>query len=423
MSLFGALNTAVSGLTAQSAAFGNISDNVANSQSVGFKGVDTSFIDYLTTSTTTTNDPGSVVARPDYTNAVQGTVSQSSDPLALAISGQGFFAVAESNGTTAAGLPSFDQQPYFTRAGDFTTDKNGFLVNSANEYLEGWTIDPTTGTMNQAQTQPIQVSNAPFKAIATANAAISANLPTTPSSNTAMSSQMQVYDAAGNLHTLTLGWTPPAQGSTTGWGLSVTADGGTTPIATTTLQFAADGTISGVGGTPGTAGQPATLALSPTFGATTQNITLNLGTFGQANGVTEFAGTTYSLNNLSQDGVPAGNFTGTSITANGAVVASYDNGKTVTVAQVPLVTFANPDALQRQNGQAFTATTQSGTAISKNPNSDGAGQLITGSVESSNVDIATEFSKLIVAQQAYGAAAKIVTSADQMLQTTINMKQ
>ncbi len=94
MSLFGAMNTAISGLSAQSNAFGNISDNVANSQTIGYKRVDTSFIDYLTTSTAANNVPGSVVTRPDYVNNVQGTITQSDNPLGLAITGQGFFAVS-----------------------------------------------------------------------------------------------------------------------------------------------------------------------------------------------------------------------------------------------------------------------------------------------------------------------------------------
>ena len=98
MSLFGAMNTAISGLTAQSNAFGNISDNVANSQTVGYKRVDTSFIDYLTTSTAADNDPGAVVARPDYVNNVQGTITQTDNPLGLAIAGQGFFAVSQQTG-------------------------------------------------------------------------------------------------------------------------------------------------------------------------------------------------------------------------------------------------------------------------------------------------------------------------------------
>ncbi len=98
MSLFGAINTAVSGLTAQSTSFGNISEDVANSQTVGFKRVDTSFTDYLTTSTATDNVPGAVVATPDYVNNVQGTVTQTDNPLGMAIAGQGFFAVSQPTG-------------------------------------------------------------------------------------------------------------------------------------------------------------------------------------------------------------------------------------------------------------------------------------------------------------------------------------
>src|SRR6478672_8675527 len=98
MSLFGAMNTAISGLTAQSSAFGNIGDNVANSQTVGYKRVDTNFIDYLTTSTSRANDPGAVVATPDYVNNVQGSITQTDNPLGMAIAGQGFFAVSQATG-------------------------------------------------------------------------------------------------------------------------------------------------------------------------------------------------------------------------------------------------------------------------------------------------------------------------------------
>ncbi len=109
MSLFGAMNTAISGLTAQSSAFGNISDNVANSQTVGFKRVDTNFIDYLTTSSAAHNDPGAVVATPNYVNNVQGTITQTDNPLGLAIAGQGFFAVSQQNGE-ANNVTTFDPQ-------------------------------------------------------------------------------------------------------------------------------------------------------------------------------------------------------------------------------------------------------------------------------------------------------------------------
>jgi flagellar hook protein FlgE len=136
MSLFSAMSTAISGLNAQSNAFGNISDNVSNSQTVGYKRVDTNFIDYLTTSNATYNGPGAVVARPDYVNNVQGTITQTDNPLGLAIAGQGFFAVSQQIGQ-ANDVPVFNREQFYTRAGDFQMNKNGYLVNSAGEFLNG----------------------------------------------------------------------------------------------------------------------------------------------------------------------------------------------------------------------------------------------------------------------------------------------
>ncbi len=442
MSIFGALNTAVSGLTAQSDAFGNISQNIANSQTTGYKGVNTNFVDYLTYSTATQNEPGSVVALPSYQNEVQGTIAQSSDPLAMAISGQGFFSVAEANGTNASGQTTFNPLQYYTRAGDFTMNNQGYLVNSAGEYLQGWSVNPATGIANQNQLAPIQVNQAQFNPVATSTADFSANLPATPAAGTPMSSQVQIYDALGTQQTLTLNW---AQTATPGqWNVTVsspnnqTAGGVSSPtIGTATVDFgptagnsaAPAGTISGIAAGAGatassyTTGQPATLTVNANFGNGTQPVSLNFGNFGQANGVTQYAGTTYSLLNFSQNGVPAGAFTGISIQSTGNIVANYNNGQSLSIAQVPLTTFNNANALQSQNGQAFTATAGSGNPSSQAPNNNGAGGLVVGSVEQSNTDIATQFTQLIVAQQAYSANAKSITTASQMLQTAINMIQ
>jgi flagellar hook protein FlgE len=436
MSLFGALNTAVSGLSAQSAAFGNISDNVANSQTTGYKAVDTSFIDYLTTSNATDNEPGSVSALPNYTNTVQGTISQSNDPLAMAISGQGFFAVSEAAGASTTGQPNFSAQTYYTQAGDFQLNDSSYLVNGAGQYLQGWTVNPQTGVADQSQLAPIQITQTQFNPVSTANVNLSANLPATPAANTPVSSQVSVYDALGNAHVLTLNWTqnadndwtvtvssPDAQPATT-IGTAEVQFGAASPNGTPAGTIGAFGTLTGnLTATTFTTGQPATLTLSTNFGNGSQSINLNLGDFGEANGVTQFAGTDYTLRSISQDGVAPGAFTGLSITTTGDVVANYNNGQTETVAQVPIITFAAPDSLQRQNGQAFTGTTNSGNAITQAEGTNGAGSLVTGSVESSNVDIATQFSSLIVAQQAYSANAKVVTTANQLLQTTINMIQ
>jgi len=433
------MNSAISGLGAQSHAFGNISDNVANSQTVGFKRVDTTFVSYLTTSTLSNNEPGAVVARPDYVNSVQGTITQSDNPLGLAIAGQGFFAVSQQTGQLN-GVPTFNPQQYYTRAGDFTLNKSGYLVNSAGLYLNGWAVDPLSGDVNQNSLAPIQVSQTVFNPVATSEVILSANLPATPAAGTAtaaapITSNIDVYDSLGTVHSIALNW---VQNTPNNWTVSINAPDAVTPaLGSANVRFGATsgnpvpagtiGQIDGVTGTVTTAGyaasSAATLSFVAQFGATAQTIQLNMGNYGQTGGVSQYAGTAYNLRGLTQNGVPPGSFSGVTTQANGNIVVNYDNGQTRTIAQVPLITFNNPDVLQRQNGQAFTATLESGTPLAEQAGTNGAGSLVTSAVEGSNVDIAGEFSKLIVAQRAYTANTRVVTTADDLLQQTIDMKR
>ena len=431
MSLFGALNTAVSGLTSQSAAFSNIGDNVANSQTVGYKSTDTTFQDYLTSSSLTENQSGAVVARPDYQNTTEGTVTQTSNSLNLAISGQGFFnvsqAVSENNGTV-----TFNAQPEYTRTGDFSLNKDGYLVNGSGDYLNGWVAN-SAGVLDQTKTVPIQIQQTGYSPVPTTTATLAANLPASPD-GTPIATQIPVVDALGRSQTLNLAWSP-VTGSNNTWSVAVTQPDGTS-LGSATIAFGPNGNAAAPEGTIGSitpsggsltgstfaAGASATVGLTANFGAGAQAIQLNLGNFGQPSGLTQFAGTTYSARSLTQDGVPPGSFNGVTTTATGDVVVNYDNGQSRTVAHVPLSTFADANALQKENGQAYEATRDSGAAQTVQSGSDGAGSLVTSSVESSNVDIATEFTKLITAQRAYSANTKIVTTADQLLQETINIK-
>lgn len=445
MSLFGAMNTAISGLNSQSGAFSNISDNVANSQTTGFKRVDTAFIDYLTSSTARENDSGSVVAIPQYVNNVQGTIAQSDNPLALAIAGQGFFSVSQSTGVTN-GVQTFSSQPYFTRAGDFSLNKDGYLVNSAGNFLNGWAVNSATGAVSRTTVAPIQVSQTVLAPVATTSLTLSANLPATPTppatAAAPMTSQINVYDSLGTAQTVTLNWsqaTPPVPDA---WTVTATLPGGATagsadvtfggvdahgnPIPTGTI-----GSVNTNAGSPSAetasgpynASQPASFTFPTTFSGITQNIQLNLGNYGQSTGVTQFAGTAFALRGISQNGIPPGSFSSVTTKATGDVIVNYDNGQTRTIARAPVVTFADPNALQRGDGQVFSATIDSGVANANDSNINGAGNLITGSIEASNVDIAQEFTKLIVAQRAYTANTKIVTTSDELLQATIDMKR
>jgi len=437
MSLFGAMNTAITGLGAQSAAFGNISDNIANSQTTGYKGVETTFVDYLTESSATTNSPGAVVTRPDYTNSVQGTLAQSSNPMAMAITGQGFFPVSQL-ASAAGATPTFSPIPNYTRAGDFSLNQSGFLVNGSGEYLNGWTVDPTTGAVNRNAINPIQVTQMVDRPVATSSVTLSANLPATPTAGAGpVTSQVNIYDSLGTAHTVELNWTQTASNTWT-VGLNVPDDINAAAVGTAQVQFGPvasgnpvpDGTIGSIGSATGTVtgtayatGKPASLSFVTDFGNGPQTISLDLGVYGQSTGLTQYAGSTYSLHGLTQNGVPPGSFSSVSTTSNGGVVVNYDNGQSRTIAQVPIVVFNNPDALQRQNGQSYTATAASGTPLANDAGTSGAGGIVTGSIEQSNVDIATEFTRLIVAQRAYSANAKMITTADDMLQQTLDMKR
>ena len=429
MSLFGAMNTAISGLNAQAASFSNISDNMANSQTVGFKAIGTNFEDYLTSSTLTQNQSGSVAAHPDYQNEVQGSIQQSTDPLALAISGQGFFNVAEQNGTTASGLPVFSNSQYYTRTGDFVVDANGYLENSSGEFLKGWAVNSSTGLLDTSKLVPVQVSQAQYAPKATSNVGLLANVPAAPTSSSNLTSEIEVYDAAGNSHQLTTTWAP-VTGSADTWTLTLSSPDNTpsATIGSATVTFNADGTLASLSGASGSVAvgsstTEADLTLSPNFGPGAQAINLDLGVFNSPEGVTQYAGTDYNVNSVTQDGVPPGAFTGITADAEGDVSANYNNGESVRIARIPIATFADADALQRQNGQAFSATSSSGAVQNQSVNQNGAGGLVVGSTENSNVDIASQLATMIVAQQAYGANAKVITTANELLTTTLDMKQ
>ena len=436
MSLFGAMNTAISGLNAQSVAFGNISDNVANSQTVGFKRIDTSFIDFLTSSSVTSNSPGSVLARPDYRNSVQGTIVQSQNPLAMGIVGQGFFAVSRAE-TVGAGSVAFSPQQFFSRAGDFQMDRGGYLVNSAGDYLNGWTVNASTGVVDRSTVAPIQVNQAVYNPLPTSKVSLSANLPATPATGAVVSAQISVYDALGNDHLVKLDWTRTAAND---WTVAINVPDDTVATARGTARLAfgpatsgnpvPQGTVGLVGSATGSvttgayaADTPATLNFTADFGSGTQTISLDLGTYGLSAGVTQYAGTNFTLRGISQNGVPPGSFAGVAMTPVGDVQVNYDNGQSRTIARVPVVTFNDPNSLQRQDGQAFTSTLASGDPHTQDARSNGAGGIVTSSVENSNVDIASEFTKMIVAQRAYSANTKMVTTADELLQQTLDMKR
>ena len=237
MSILGAMFTAVSGVNAQSRSLGHISDNIANSQTTGYKRVETRFETLITVSNQNLHSPGGVIASPFFANAVQGNITQTQNNTNLAVTGNGFFVVSRASNQTATDT-TFDALRYYTRAGDFEVNRDGYLVNNGGYYLNGWDVDPETGIPNTSVVSPIQISQVIDEPTPTEEIEFVGNLPsnapvnpTTPLPPTSV----QVFDALGNPHNVSLVWTKRADNL---WMLDIQADDSTLdPVA---------GTISGV---------------------------------------------------------------------------------------------------------------------------------------------------------------------------------
>jgi flagellar hook protein FlgE len=348
-----------------------------------------------------------------------------SSPTDLAISGGGFFVVNNS----AAGTGNVS----FTRAGNFTVDANGNLVNSAGNYLQGQTLTQAQsnaiagGNYNQLTATSlgalttVNVSSNAGTAQATANVSLVATLPANDAA-TPETMTVPVYDSLGVAHDMTLTFTPTATANQ--WSVSA-AGAGMTPtipsvagVSQDLVQFNPDGTLDTAATTFGG------LSIAWTAGGATspQAVNFNLGTNNESNGLSQI-GTTFTVGNITQDGVKFGNFSGVSIDTNGIVSANYDNGLSRAIYILPVATFANPDGLDPQSGNTYSQTINSGSVLLRQAGTGAAGTVAPSTLENSTVDIATEFSNLIITQRAYEANSKIITTADQMLQTLIQAKQ
>ncbi|MEP0233019.1 flagellar hook-basal body complex protein [Roseibium sp.] len=458
MGIYGAINSAVSGLAAQATALENISGNVANSQTTGYKRLDTTFSDLVSGGGAVQADQvsGTTYSTSRATNTVQGDISANDVDTYMAVNGEGYFVVT-SAGDVVDGQTTFADTNYYTRAGDFEIDEDGFMVNSSGYYLMGFELDADTGNAVGDTPGVIEIDDQPIPAEATTLIDYQANLPTVPETND--------YDgsdpATALLDTGTVGTGDVTAanedafldgtisgGSTTiynengtalnvevRWGKTVNADAGV-PVEDTWNYYVSSGgndpawlqvgqvTFDGSGDMSGlTAGSIGTVnatsdgfdIASLTVGdVTTSNVEVafssgSLTQYSDPNGVA-------SSVTLDQDGYAAGEIVGISIDESGRINASYSNSQTRSLYEIPLATFDAEQALERVNGAAFAATPTSGE-----PDLTAGGSIISNALELSNADIASEFSKLIVTQQAYSANSKIVTSADEMLDSALNM--
>lgn len=420
MSLYGAMQTAVSGLNAQSQTLAIISDNIANSSTTGYKTTTASFSTLVTQQTGTTSyASGGVSVTGVQSVSEQGLIEATSSNTDLAIDGDGFFVVTNADG-----------EYFYTRDGQFQVDEEGYLKTVDGYYLMGYELDangdPVGGNTNDLSSlSRINVEDVTGTARATETVELEANLPADAIVGDTYDTTVQVFDSLGVAQNLELTW---QKTNTNEWSLNVadptspqdsTVTTGTTTGGPYTVTFNDDGSLDTV-----------TPALDITVtgwtsGAADSTISFDIGTPGTADGLTQFSSDDgapdIQLYGIEQDGARYGQMSSVEIDDDGRVTANFDNGETTEIYEIPLATFPNANGLQKHSGNVYSATTESGAYLLSEAGEAGAGTIAASALEASTVDIADEFTRMIVAQEAYSAASRVITTSDEMMDELINM--
>ncbi len=442
MSLTAAMFSGVSGLAAQSMSMGMISDNISNSSTVGYKDTKAVFSTLVTESTTnTTYSPGGVIVHPTQQVDKQGLITASTTDTHMAIAGQGFFVVHTLSDPTNTG-----GNYLFTRAGTFEPDDEGRLRNAQGYYLQGWAIDPSgnipTNQSDLAALEPVNISGLTGNAEASSIIELKANLAKSQATFGAgyvpgdMASgattphfvrSFQIYDSVGEAHSVTFNFLKTGTGvNPNEWTLEITADidndGTEDVLSTEVVAFNTDGTLDLSSGAT-TQTNTISIPWAATLGiASPQVLTLDFGSDDQSDGFTHFAGNS-ELVSSDINGALFGSFNSVFIDEEGNVIAKFDNGTSKYIYKIPIATFPNPNEMSNRDGNSYDESPESGTFTLREATIGGAGRVISSATEASTVDIANEFTKMIVTQRSYSAASKIITTADEMLEELIRIKR
>ena len=419
MSLSGALSSAISALSAQSANIAMISDNIANSSTVGYKTTTASFESLVSSSgSATTYASGGVNTLSSSNISTQGLLTTTTSATDMGIQGNGFFPVTTSltGGSTE-----------YTRNGSFSIDSSGYLTSSGGAYLLGWRTDAEGNVVGNASSDtlvPIDTSVAQTSGSATTKTTVAANLPADAATGATFTSSISLYDSLGTANSMQVTWTKTATNSWSASFANPTLASDSTST-TGTASGSIDITFNSDGSLASTTPSPATVAITGwTDGATDSSITMNLGTIGGTNGLTQYSsGATtpaVDLTSIESDGLAFGKLSSIAVGDNGNVNATYSNGKTIAIYKVPVATFTAEDQLSADSGGLYKATAASGTAVLQASGTNGAGTIYGGELEASTTDTNTEFSSMISAQQAYSAASQVITAVNKMFDTLIS---
>ncbi len=413
------LGAAASGIETMQTDLDTIGNDIANSETDGFKSGTAEFEDLLTEqlqpagagvgTTVASTNPSSIGAGDEVsaisTNFSEGPVTQTGVSTDVAIEGNGFLVVSQ-NGQTV-----------YTRDGDLQIDSNGNLATASGGLVLGWTTgQPTTSTPTPLSIIPGS-TEPPAQ---TANINLGGNL--ADGSTAAVNVTTTIYDALGDAVPVDLTFTPTGAANT--WSLQGTVAGAASPLwaAPQTIVFGNNGQLASINGAAvGTNATPIAIANLPSnYTWSGGAVNLDLPAPGSQDAITQFA-SDQTLAVTSQDGYAAGTLDSYSIGSDGTITGSYSNGTSQSLGTIALAQFANPNGLEDVGNTDFLPTAASGNPQLGIPGTGGLGTLQGGAVEGSNVDLATELTDLIEAQTAYQANTKVVDSTSTALESLVEM--
>lgn len=430
MSLNSALNASVSGLRAQSAAVAAVSENIANASTTAYKTREVSFQSLVTGNATRSGfSGGGVVFNTSQDMRAQGQIQATDSGTNIAINGNGFFVVTDDVTAQPSGYT-------YTRNGSFQTDASGLLINSEGYYLLGQATDDTGAVISTSANDlnsltPIDINAISGTAQPTSEVRFDMNLPADAAIGDTFNNSIEIFDALGVSHTITVTWTKNAANDWTGsfsnpvqTGTAIVTGTLDTDTVTAGVQNSINITFNGDGSVASFTPAVPSLSLTGfTTGANNQTLTLDWGSVGGTDGLTQFSSNTtvpgLEIYLIDQDGVRFGQLSDVSIDETGLVTASFENGVRIPVYQVPIATFPNPAGLRHVEGTVYDENEAAGNYNLRLPGQGNAGNVISSALEQSTTDTSEEFNKMIVAQQAYSSAAQVISTVDQMFQDLI----
>jgi len=378
-----------------------VGNNIANVNSVGFKSSNVVFEDTLSQQLRSAGAPtasaggmnpaqvglGVKIAGVN-TNFGQGAAQLTGRSTDMMIQGDGFF-VTQSQG-----------QQLYTRAGAFSLDAQGNLTTPDGAQVMGWTADNYGVLDTNASLAPVNLPiGTLLKPNATTAVTVGGNIPSATPAGTTIAATIDCYDAQGNVHPLKVSFTATATPNQ--W--SLTADDNGTNVGSATVNFNA---------TTGALTSPSSIVVSLGVGTATVDLA----------GITQYAGSN-TLAATEQNGSGMGSLQGYTISPDGVMEGVFSNGLKRPLAQIAMATFNNPPGMEKVGNSSYRATTNSGNPQVGVSGTGGRGLISGGALEMSNVDLAAEFTQLIVSERGFQANSRVITSADEILQDLVNLKR